>query len=70
MRWLGVVLIVLGTLAAVYGGFWYTTEETKAEIGPLKVQVEERHRVNVPLWAGVASIAAGTLLLATRGKAR
>ena len=66
MRLLGVVLIVLGTLAAVYGGFWYTTEETKAELGPVKVEVQERKRVNIPLWAGVASIAAGTLLLVSR----
>ena len=70
MRILGAALLALGVLAVVYGGFWYTKEETKAEIGPLKVKVEEKERVNIPLWAGVGGIVAGALLLTTyRGRA-
>ena len=65
MRLLGAVLLALGVLAAVYGGFWYTKEETKAEIGPVKVKVEERERVNIPLWAGAGAIVVGALVLAT-----
>ena len=65
MRALGLVLLVLGVLALIYGGFWYTKDDTKAEIGPLKIKVEERERVNVPLWAGIGSIGVGALLLAT-----
>jgi hypothetical protein len=68
MRLIGAALLVLGILACVYGGFWYTKDETKAEIGPIKVKVEEKERVNVPLWAGVASIVAGALILTTSGK--
>lgn len=68
MRLLALALLVLGVLAVVYGGFWYTKGETKAEIGPVQVKVEERTRVNVPLWAGVAGIGLGALLLATSGK--
>ncbi len=63
MKALAVVLVVLGVLAILYGGFWYTTEETKAEFGPIKIDVKERRRVNVPLWAGVGAIAVGTALL-------
>jgi hypothetical protein len=33
MRLLGIVLLVLGVLAVICGGFWYTKDETKAEIG-------------------------------------
>jgi len=65
MRALGIVLIVLGVLALIYGGFWYTKDDTKAEIGPVKIKVEERDRVNIPLWAGIGSIGVGALLLAT-----
>ena len=68
MRLLGVVLLVLGVLAVVYGGFWYTKDETKAEIGPVKVKVAERERVNIPLWAGIGGIGVGALLLATAGR--
>ena len=66
MRLLGLVLVVLGILAVIYGGFWYTTEENKAELGPVKVKVEEKKRVNVPLWAGVGAIVIGAgLVVAT-----
>jgi len=68
MRLIGIALLVLGILACVYGGFWYTKEETKAEIGPIKVKVQENERVNVPLWAGVGAIVVGALLLAKGGK--
>ncbi len=68
MKLLGLALLVLGVLALVYGGFWYTKEETKAEIGPIKVKVQEDKRINVPVWAGVVAIAAGAVVLATGRK--
>ena len=37
LRILGIVLIVAGALALAYGGFTYTKETHKAEIGPLKL---------------------------------
>jgi hypothetical protein len=61
---LGIVLLVVGLLAVVYGGFWFTKTEKKAEIGPVELRVKERERVNVPLWvgAGVAVVGVGLLL--------
>ena len=59
----GIVLIVAGALALAYGGFSYTKETHKAEIGPLKLSVAEKDRVNVPQWAGLAAIVAGVVLL-------
>lgn len=63
MKLVGIVLIVLGILGVVYGGFWYTKDETKAEIGPIKVKVEEQKHVNIPLWAGVAAIVGGAVVV-------
>jgi hypothetical protein len=60
---LGLVLLVLGVLACVYGGFSYTKDDTKAKIGPLEVNVREHKKVNVPLWAGIAVGVAGLALL-------
>jgi hypothetical protein len=65
MRLLG----LLGILAMVYGGFWYTKEEKAAEIGPLEVRVEKKERVNVPLWAGVAATVVGAVLVLTSRRA-
>ena len=60
----GLVLVALGILALVYGGFSYTEETHDAKLGPLEFQVKERERVNVPRWAGIASVVVGVALLA------
>jgi hypothetical protein len=71
MKILGIVLLVAGILALVYRGFSYTKETHGASLGPLKVEVQEKERVNVPVWAGVAlAVAGGGLLLAGAGKKR
>lgn len=56
-------LIVLGALALAYGGFSYTSETHHADIGPMHMTVNEKERVNVPMWAGVAAIIAGGIML-------
>ena len=68
MRIAGVILVLVGALALAYGGFSYTKETHKAEIGPLKFSVQEKERVNVPQWAGLAAIVAGVVLLVAGGR--
>ena len=68
MKIAGVILIVVGALALAYGGFSYTKDTHKAEIGPLKFSVQEKERVNVPQWAGLAAIVAGVVLLVAGGR--
>lgn len=63
IRLFAVILIVAGVLGLIYGGFSYTKENTAAKIGPIELKVEETKRVNVPLWAGVAAIAVGGVVL-------
>ena len=63
IRIAAIALIVAGALALVYGGFSYTKETHKAEIGPLKLSVKEKEEVNIPMWAGLAAIGAGVALL-------
>ena len=70
IKLLGVVLVALGVLALVYGGFTYTKETHEARLGPLEFSVAEKERVNVPLWAGVGAVVAGTVLLLTAGRKR
>lgn len=69
LRILGIVLIVVGALALAYGGFSYTRETHKAEIGPLKFSVAEKERVSIPTWAGLGAVAVG-LVLVVMGKGR
>lgn len=57
-------LIIAGGLGLAYGGFTYTKSTQQAQLGPLELTVNEQETVNVPIWAGVAAIAVGALLLA------
>jgi TRAP-type C4-dicarboxylate transport system permease small subunit len=68
IRIAGVVLIIAGALALAYGGFSFTKETHKAEIGPLKLSVQDKERVNVPQWAGMGSILVGVVLLVAGGR--
>ena len=63
LKVVAIVLIVAGGLALAFGGFSYTKETHKAEIGPLKLSVKETQDVNIPLWAGLAAVIAGVVLL-------
>jgi multidrug transporter EmrE-like cation transporter len=58
-----IVLIVAGAAALAYGGFSYTKETHKADIGPIHVSVQEKDQVNVPQWAGIGAIVLGVVLL-------
>ncbi len=59
----GIVLIAVGILGLVYGGFSYTKESHEAKIGSLELSMKDQETVNVPVWAGVGSIVVGGLLL-------
>jgi uncharacterized membrane protein len=65
---IGIILIVAGTLALVYGSFSYTKDTTAVKIGPIELSVKEKETVNVPVWAGVGAIVIGGLLLLMGGK--
>lgn len=68
IRIVALILIVAGVLGLAYGGFSYTKENTAAKVGPIELKVEETHRVNVPLWAGVAAIVIGGVVLVGAGR--
>jgi hypothetical protein len=63
---LGAVLLVVGLLALAYGGFSYTKNTDNVNIGPIHFAVQDKERVNIPLWAGVAVAIVGGVLLARK----
>ena len=65
----GVLLIVAGVLALIYGGFSYPkSHETK--VGPVAFDVKTQEHVNVPVWAGGGAVLLGMLLLLVPVKGR
>ncbi len=63
LKVVAVLLIVAGIAGLAYGQFTYTKATHEAKLGPIELSVKEKKTVNVPLWAGLAAIAAGVLLL-------
>jgi uncharacterized membrane protein YphA (DoxX/SURF4 family) len=63
MKIAGIVLVVLGLAGFFTGGFSFTKNTTKAEIGPLKLQVQEKESVNVPQWLSIGAVVIGGVLL-------
>jgi hypothetical protein len=64
----GVVLIVAGVLGVVFSSFSFTKETHEAKLGPIELSIKEKQTVNVPVWASVAAIVVGGLLLVVGGR--
>ena len=58
-----IALIVAGALGLGYGSFSYTKETHEAKLGPIELSIKDKETVNIPVWAGVAAVVAGALLL-------
>lgn len=67
LKIVAIVLIVAGIVGLVYGKFTYTQATHEAKLGPIDLSVKEKRTVNIPLWAGIAAIVAGGLLLVVPG---
>jgi hypothetical protein len=63
-----IALIVAGILGLGYGNFSYTKQTHELKMGPVEMSVQEKQRVNVPVWAGVGAIALGAALLLLGGR--
>jgi uncharacterized membrane protein YdcZ (DUF606 family) len=63
LKIVAILLIVAGIAGLVYGKFSYTKATHEVNLGPLDLSVKEKRTVNVPLWAGIAAILAGAVLL-------
>ena len=63
-RIVGIILLLLGLAGLFTGGFSFTKETTQAQLGPLKLQVQEKESVNIPQWLSLGAIVLGGVLLA------
>ena len=68
MKMLGIVLIVLGVVGVLYGGFTWTTKDKVVDLGPVEVTKDKTHSVPLPPIAGAVSLIAGTALVVMSGR--
>lgn len=63
MKTLGVLLLVLGIAALVYGGISYNKNRTVLEIGSVEIATTERKNIPIPAVVGVVVLLGGAALL-------
>lgn len=68
MKIAALVLVALGVLGLIYGGFSYTRETHEANIGPLNLTVKDKERVTVPTWVGLGVLLIGGVLFVASRK--
>ena len=66
----GVVLVVLGLVALIYGGITYTSRETVVDIGPIHATANRERTLPLPPIAGGVALAAGAALLVAASRQR
>ena len=62
-RIFGIILIVLGLVALLWGGVFWTDRDTVLDAGPVQITRDEREGVALPPVAGIIAVVAGIVLL-------
>jgi uncharacterized membrane protein YidH (DUF202 family) len=60
---IAVLLIVVGLLGVLYGGFTYTREKKVVDIGSVQITRQEHERVPVSPIIGIVVLVSGVFLL-------
>jgi hypothetical protein len=62
-RIVGLVLVVIGVVALLWGGVFWTDRDTVLDAGPIQVTTDKREGVQIPPILGGAALLAGILLV-------
>lgn len=63
MKTIGIVLVIAGVIALVYGGFAYSRDRTVLDLGPLEITATENKSFPIPAVVGAAVLVAGFVLV-------
>jgi drug/metabolite transporter (DMT)-like permease len=70
LKIVGLVLVIAGVVALIYGGFSYTTQKKAVDVGPIQIDKTEHHSVPLPPLLGVVAIIGGGALFYFGAKGR
>jgi uncharacterized membrane protein YidH (DUF202 family) len=59
----GIILIIIGIIALVYGGFTYTKREKVLDIGPIQATAERQKTIPFPPVLGSICLVGGIVLV-------
>ena len=66
----GLILVVVGLVALLWGGVFWTDRDTVVDAGPLEITTSEREGVSVPPVVGALVLVAGVVLLVLPARRR
>jgi drug/metabolite transporter (DMT)-like permease len=69
-RIVGLVLIVVGIVALVWGGVFWTDSDTLVDAGPLEITTQERDGVALPPVLGIIALIGGIVLMVVPDRRR
>jgi uncharacterized membrane protein HdeD (DUF308 family) len=69
-RTVGIILVIIGIVALVWGGISWTREETVVDLGPLEATAETRETIPLPPVLGGIALVAGIVLLVIPARRR
>lgn len=69
-RIVGLVLLIVGIVALVWGGVFWTDRDTVIDAGPVEVATENREGFALPPIVGVLAVVGGIALLAIPDRRR
>lgn len=70
MKLFGVILIVVGALALIYGSITYTKHDKVLDVGPVEASVDHKERIPLSPVGGGIAIVAGLALIVASGRQR
>lgn len=59
---LGILLIVVGLIMLIWGGFTYTKKEKVVDAGPIEITADKQKTVNWPPYVGAIAMIAGVII--------
>lgn len=62
LLWVAILLMVLGVVGLVRGGFSYTKDSSKAKLGPVEIHVKDKERVRLSPVVSSACLVGGAAL--------
>jgi hypothetical protein len=62
-RIVGLVLIIVGLVALLWGGVFWTRKKTVLDAGPVEIKTAHREGVSLPPIVGAIALIAGIVLL-------
>jgi uncharacterized membrane protein YidH (DUF202 family) len=68
LKIVGIILIILGIVALIFGGISYTKTEKVIDLGPIEATAEKKKTIPLPPILGAIALVGGIALLIVGSK--